>query len=132
MPNDNSGNILPGENINFPLDGPIIGTDISRFSPFSPYDFSISTVGYYQILFQVNISEAGQLVVVLNGNEIAYTIVGKSNLMSQIVGMCIIYVDQPSILNIRNPINSLSSLEITPNVGGSNPVSAHLLITRLA
>ena len=129
MPNDNSGNILPGENINFPLDGPIIGTDISRFSP---NDFSILTVGYYQVLFQVSVSESGQLVVVLNGIEIPYTIVGKSNLMSQIVGMCCIYVIQPSILNIRNPLNSLSSLEITPNAGGINPVSAHLLITRLA
>ena len=48
------------------------------------------------------------------------------------VGMCMIYIDQPSVLNIRNPLNSLSSLQITPFAGGSNPVSAHLLITRLA
>jgi len=129
MPGDNSGNISPGSNIEFPSSGPLVGTDISGLSP---SDFLLAIPGVYQVMFQVSVSEPGQLVVVLDGTELAYTVVGKNNLMTQIVGLCLVQTTQSAVLNIRNPVNSLTALELTPNAGGNNPVSAHLVITKLA
>jgi hypothetical protein len=36
-----------------------------------------------------------------------------------------------SILSVRNPAANFLALTITPLAGGSNPVSAHLVITLL-
>lgn len=36
-----------------------------------------------------------------------------------------------SILTVRNPADNSTALTITPNAGGTNPVSAHLVITQI-
>ncbi len=36
-----------------------------------------------------------------------------------------------SILTLRNPASNAAALTITPVAGGTEPVSAHLIITRL-
>jgi hypothetical protein len=58
--------------------------------------------------------------------------VGRATGTSQIVGLFFIQTIVPNtILSIRNPVGAASALTITTIAGGANPVSAHLLITRV-
>ncbi|MDP4284554.1 MAG: hypothetical protein Q8891_09030 [Bacteroidota bacterium] len=128
MPGDNAAPVAVGGSVEFPQDGPASGT-ISRSSSTT---FNLQDIGTYQVMFQVSVSEAGQLVVALNGTELAYTVVGRATGTSQIVGMCIITTTSAnSVLDIRNPASGFAALTITPLAGGVDPVSAHLIITKL-
>jgi hypothetical protein len=130
MPGDNSATIAPGTDINFPNDGPAFGGDITRLGPAS---FNLSSIGIYQVLFQVSIDEAGQLCVVLNAGEEPYTVVGRATGANQLVGICLIRTTTVNtVLSIRNPASESTALTLTPIAGGTHSVSAHLVITRLS
>ena len=129
MPGDNSSTIAVGGDVEFPNDGPFLGSDIVRNGPSS---FKLVSIGTYQILFQVSITEPGQLVVSLNNIQQTYTTVGRATGTSQIVGMCLIQtLTVNDILTIRNPFENSTALTITPIAGGAVSVSAHLIITRI-
>jgi hypothetical protein len=129
MPGDNLATIAVGGDVQFPSDGPFLGPDIIRVGPSS---FGLQSIGTYQILFQVSVDEAGQLVVTLNNLEQTYTTVGRATGTSQLVGICLIQTTTiNNILTIRNPAGNSTALTITPLAGGANSVSAHLVITRL-
>ena len=129
MPPDNAATVAPGTDVSFPQDGPNSGSGISRLGVSS---FNLAEIGSYQILFQVGVSEAGQLVLTLNGNELAYTVVGRATGTSQIIEMAIVTTTSVnSVLTVRNPANNAVALTITPVAGGTEPVSAHLVITHL-
>ena len=129
MPGDNAATVAPGTDVSFPQNGTISGTDISRNSDSS---FNLGLIGTYQILFQVSADEAGQLVLTLNRNELDYTVVGRATGTSQLVGMSLIATTTTnSILTVRNPASNAVALTITPFAGGTEPVSAHLVITQL-
>ncbi len=69
----------------------------------------------------------------LNAGQDATTIVGRATGTSQIVGICLVRTTLPnSVLSVCNPLGSPIALTMTPVAGGTNPVSAHLVITRLA
>ena len=92
----------------------------------------VTQIGTYQILFQVSVTEAGQLILTLNGEDLAYTVVGRATGTSQIVGMAIVTTTTiNSILTVRNPAGNAAALTITPLAGGTRPVSAHLVITQI-
>jgi hypothetical protein len=130
MPGDNSASIAPGADLSFPQDGPTFGTDIVRLAASS---FKLVSVGIYQVLFKVSITESGQLCIVLNAGQNPATVVGRATGTSQLVGICLVQTFLPSsILSIRNPLGEPIALTMTPIAGGTNPVSAHLVITRLA
>jgi hypothetical protein len=77
------------------------------------------------------VSEAGQLVIALNGVEQAYTVVGRATGTSQISQSCLIQTVAPnSVISVNNPAGEAAALTITPLAGGTSPVSAHLMITR--
>lgn len=129
MPPDNAATVAPGTDVSFPQDGPTSAGDITRVSPSS---FNLSAIGTYQVMFQVSVTEAGQLILTLNGADLAYTVVGRATGTSQIVGVALVtttVVD--SILTVRNPAGNPTALTITPLAGGTRPSSAHLVITRL-
>jgi hypothetical protein len=129
MPGDNSSTIAAGENIEFPQNGPTFGPDIVRLSPST---FRLSTQGIYQVMFQVSIIESGQLCVVINAGQEPSTIVGRATGTSQLVGFCLFQTSVPNtVLSICNPLGEPAALTLTPVAGGTNPVSAHLIITRL-
>lgn len=129
MPPDNTATIGAGEDISFPSETAIGGTGISRASDSS---FFLSEVGVYQVFFQVSVTEAGQLVLTLNGTELPYTVTGRATGTSQIIGMALVENNiANSILTVRNPEGTATALTITPSAGGTEPVSAHLVITRL-
>ena len=129
MPPDNSATVAPGTDVSFPQDGPNSGTGIARSGPSS---FTLGNIGTYQVLFQVSVTEAGQLILTLNGEDLAYTVVGRATGVSQIVGMAIVETTAVnSVLTVRNPEGTAAALTITPLAGGTRPVSAHLVITQL-
>ena len=129
MPPDNAATVAPGTDVSFPQDGPTSGTDITRIGPST---FNLLTIGTYQVLFQVSVDEAGQLILTLNGADLAYTVVGRATGTTQIVGMALVQTTvSNSVLTVRNPAGNATALTITPLAGGTRPVSAHLVITRL-
>ena len=130
MPPDNTATVAPGTDVSFPQDGPNSGTGIARAGVDS---FTLANIGTYQVLFQVSVTEAGQLILTLNGQDLAYTVAGRATGSSEIVGMALVettVVD--SVLTVRNPEGTAAALTITPLAGGTRPVSAHLVITQLA
>ena len=89
MPPDNSEAVAPGTDVSFRQNSPIANTNIGRLGPSS---FNLGPIGTYQILFQVSVTEAGQLVLTLNGQDLAYTVAGRATGISQIIGMSYDYV----------------------------------------
>ena len=129
MPPDNAATVAPGTDVSFPQDGPNSGAGIVRSGPSS---FTLAEIGTYQVLFQVSVTEAGQLVLTLNGEDLAYTVAGRATGTSQIVGMAIVETTAVnSVLTVRNPDGTAAALTITPLAGGTRPVSAHLVITQI-
>jgi len=130
MPPDNAATVAPNTDVSFPQDGPISGTAITRINASS---FNLAAIGTYQVLFQVNANEAGQLLLTLNGADLAYTVVGRATGTSQIVGMALVQTTIiNSVLTVRNPAGNSTALTITPLAGGTRPDSAHLVIMQIA
>ena len=129
MPPDNAATVAPGTDVSFPQDGPSSGSDIARIDP---YSFNLAQIGTYQVLFQVGVSEAGQLELTLNGAPLAYTVVGRATGTSQIVGIALLTTTTINlVLTVRNPADNSTALTITPLAEGTQPVSAHLVITQI-
>lgn len=129
MPPDNAATVAPGTDVSFPQDGPNSGSGIARSGPSS---FTLTEIGAYQVLFQVSVTEPGQLILTLNGEDLAYTVAGRATGTSQIVGMAIVETTTVnSVLTVRNPEGTAEALTITPLAGGTRPVSAHLVITQI-
>ena len=98
-----------------------------------PDSFNLAQIGTYQVVFEVSVDEAGQLILTLNGEDLAYTVFGRATGASQIVGTALITTTvTDSILTVRNPAGNAAALTITPLAGGTRPVSAHLVITQIA
>ena len=129
MPPDNAATVAPGTDVSFPQDGPNSGSGIARSGPSS---FNLAEIGTYLVLFQVSVTEAGQLILTLNGGDLAYTVAGRATGTSQIVGMAMVETTvTDSVLTVRNPEGTAAALTITPLAGGTRPVSAHLVILQI-
>jgi hypothetical protein len=129
MPPDNFATVGVGTDVSFPQDGPSSGGAIARTSASV---FNLAAIGTYQVVFQVSVDEAGQLTLTLNGSDLAYTVIGRATGTSQIVGLSLVTTTAAnSLLTVRNPAGNSTALTITPLAGGTRPVSAHLLITRI-
>ena len=130
MPPDNAALVPVGGDVAFPEDGPTSGTDITRSSKDT---FILAEPGTYLVQFVVSVTEAGQLVLTLEGSELPYTVTGRNIEAAQIVGLTMITTtEEDSELTVRNPAGNATSLTISPSSGGAQPVSAHLVILRLA
>ncbi len=128
-PPDNAATVAVGGDVDFPQDGPTSSTTIIRMTA---SNFQLAAIGTYQVLFQVSVSEAGQLLLTLNGADLAYTVVGRATGTSQIVGMALVTTTSlNSTLTVRNPAGNSTALTITPLAGGTRPVAAHLIVTQI-
>lgn len=129
MPADNADTVAPGTDVDFPQDGPNSGSGIARASASS---FTLAEIGTYQIFFQVSVSESGQLLLTLNGDDLEYTVSGRATGASQIIGMAIVETTVVnSTLTVQNPSGNSTALTITPVAGGNRSVSAHLVIIQI-
>lgn len=130
MPPDNAEEIAPGEDVSFPRNGVIANTNIGRTGDST---ILLAAVGTYLVLFQVSVTQSAQLVLTLNDDELDYTVTGRAAGTSPIVGMAIVTTTAAnSILTLRNPEANEIPLTITPESGGEEPVSAHLIVLQLA
>lgn len=134
MPPDNAATVAVGGAVQFPQDGESSGNGSIVRAGLST--FLLADVGVYQVSFQVSVTEAGQLVLALNQGggflEIQSTVVGRATGTSQIVETALVRTVVPnSVLEVRNPVSESTALTITPLAGGTNPVSAHLVILQL-
>ncbi len=129
MPPDNLATVGSGSAVAFPDVGPQGGSVITAISSSS---FSLANVGTYQVSFGVSVTEAGQLALRLNGTELPDTVVGRATGTSEITGESLITTTTPdSVLEVVNPPGESNALTITPDAGGSDPVSASLVIEEL-
>ena len=108
MPGDNAATVAVGASVQFPQNGPILG-GITRLSASS---FNLLNIGHYMITFQVSVSEAGQLVLILNGAAVANTVVGRATGTTQIVSTCIITTTViNTTLSVNNPAGNSTALK---------------------
>lgn len=127
-PPNNAATVLPGTDVQFPSSGP---TDAS-ITRISASTFNLPTIGTYQVTFQVSVTEAGQLVLAINGSEVAYTVVGRATGTSQIVETTLVTtVAANSVISVRNPTANATALTITPLAGGADPVSSSIVIDQV-
>jgi hypothetical protein len=84
MPPDNAATVGVGTDVSFPQDGPSSNGAIARTGAST---FNLSAIGTYQVMFQVSVTEPGQLGLTLNGADLAYTVVGRATGTSQIAGI---------------------------------------------
>lgn len=128
MPPDNAATVAPATAVSFPRTAFIVG-GIARLTDSSFY----LPTGIYEVTFNVSVTEAGQLVLAVDGDELSYTLTGRNSTAAQIVGTSIIEIIQVggSVLSVLNPTGNSTALTITPVAGGTRPVAAHLIIKRL-
>ncbi|MDR3646015.1 MAG: hypothetical protein P4L22_00555 [Candidatus Babeliales bacterium] len=132
MPTDNAATVAPGTAVEFPRNGATSGTIVRS----SANQFVLPNIGTYSITWQVSVSEAGQLVLGLDSGggviELLPTVVGRATGTSQIFGSRLITTTSiNNILTVRNPVGESTALTITPLAGGTDPVSASLVIMQI-
>ena len=129
MPPDNPDPIAAGEDVAFPRNGLISSTNFTRVGDDS---FVVADPGVYQVQFIVSPETAGQLVLTVNGAELPYTVVGQDTGAVQLMGTALIETTaENSVITVRNPASAAGSIALTPSAGGTEPVSAQLIITQL-
>ena len=68
----------------------------------------------------------------MNDAPLEYSVVGHATWTAQIIGMLLVETTSiNSTLTIRNTDGNAAALTIALMAGGTNPVSAHLVITRI-
>jgi hypothetical protein len=128
MPPDNAATVAPGTDVDFPQDGPSSGTIVRT----GPGSFNLAEIGTYRVAFDVPVTEPGQLILTLDGSDLAYTVVGRATGTTQITGESLVQTTSVnSILTVRNPAGNSTALTITPLAGGTRPVSATLIVEQL-
>ena len=129
MPPDNAATVAAGADVEFPNDGPTSGTAITRTGTST---FQLSAIGTYSVTFNVPVDEAGQLVLTLNGAQVAYTVTGRPTGTSPIAEATLVQTTTAdSLLTVRNPAGESSALTIEPDSGGTDPAAATLIIQQL-
>jgi len=131
MPSDNPATVAPGAAVEFPNTGVNSGNDI-RLVTDSKTQIQIGTVGVYMVTWLVSVTEAGQLMLDLNGVEIPSSVFGRATGTSQIAGNILISTPSVnSVLRVVNPTGNSTALTIAPIAGGARAVSASLVILRI-
>lgn len=128
MPSDNPAAVANGASILFPQDGP--SSALGGIVRTSSSTFNLANIGVYHITFQASVTEAGQIVLTLNSTTLPHTAVGRATGTNQIVGTAIVQTTAVnSILRVANSAPGV--LTLTPFAGGTQAVSAQLVIVRL-
>jgi hypothetical protein len=128
MPSDNSATVQPGAAVEFPNEE-LSNGPISSSSPWTT--FTLGTAGIYRVTFQVSVDEPGQLELSVNGVAQPYTVVGRATGTSEIVGDSLVTATAGATIAVINPSANSTALTITPNAGGTQPVSATIVIQQI-
>lgn len=128
-PSDDYLPIFPGDAVDFPETGPSDGS--STILESVPGTFILESPGTYEVSFQVPVDEAGQLELTLNGIPLPYTVVGRATGTTQITEMTLVTTSSASQLQVINPSTDSTTLTVSLDAGGSDAVSASIIIERL-
>jgi hypothetical protein len=124
MPGDNAATVAVGAPVLFPQNGPTNGA-ATRLTAGT---FNLPNVGTYEVSWQVSVTEPGQLMLAVSGNR-PETVAGRATGTSQITQRVLVTtVGINSVLAVLNAPGNSTALTITPIAGGTNPVSATLII----
>lgn len=131
MPADNAAPIAVSGAIEFPHGSASSGIVRTAFT----FDtFTLTNPGTYEINWQVSITQAAQLALNFDSGggflPDSKSVVGRATGSSQILGFYLIEIFGSTNLQVIN-YNSTAGRIVTPNAGGIQPVSAHLVIKRL-
>lgn len=129
MPTDNAAAIAAGADIAFPRVAATSGTGITQLSPTS---FNIAEPGTYLVSYNAVTTEAGQLALTLNGAELPATVSGGAAAANKGLTTLVTTTAPNSVITVRNAAANATPLTLTPAAGGTDPVSAHLVIARVA
>ncbi|MDB6036309.1 MAG: repeat protein, partial [Verrucomicrobiales bacterium] len=128
-PPDAATIVFPGDAFPFLRNGPASG--IPR-NGVAVDEFVLPAVGVYEISWQISITEAGQLVLALDGVEQDATVVGRDTGSTQIMGNALLETTNPNtVLTVRNPAGNATALTVMPNAGGASPSTGSLVIKRI-
>ena len=125
MPSDNPGPVAPGDDIEFPEDGPNQGT-ITRASSTT---FVLADIGTYRVAFGMTIDERAQLQLTVNNVGIPYATFG-GGASAHVSGETFITT---SVVNSSVTVRNVGFyfLPLTQNAGGSTPITAYLTIQQI-
>jgi hypothetical protein len=131
-PSTGGQQVFPDSAVDFPTSG----STTPDLTLINESEVNIANVGTYQVMFQVPVTGTAQLVLGLDTGsgpvEQSSTVVGSSATSAQIVGMSIVTTTSANtLLTVRNPAAATKAIRLANNLGGSEPVSAHLVITRI-
>ena len=130
VPPDNPEPIEAGEDVAFPRNSVTSGGGITRVSD---TEFNLADEGVYLVTFTATAEGEGQLILTLNGVDLPYTVSGRGEDNSQIVGISLVRVtEENSVLTVRNPEGTADPITLVENAGGTRPQSAGLVIVRIA
>lgn len=125
---DNSPPVAAGGAVVFFRAGSTNGTITSL----GPSSFNLPTIGTYLVLFQVDVTAAAQLGLRLNSAPILDSVVGRATGSSQIAGISLVTTTTAnSVLEVINPSGNATTIAVPPNDGGTQPITAHLVILRI-
>ncbi len=128
MPGDNAATVAIGADMVFPQNGPSQGSIVRA----SPTAFTLASIGTYRVSFGASISEAGQLQLTLNNVGVAYGVFGRATGTGLITGEAFITTTTVnSVITVRNT-SSASALTVTPLAGGTEPVTAYLILQQVS
>ena len=131
MPGDNTATVAVGASFPFPRNGETSAA--SSITRLGASTFQLAAAGVYSVAFYASIDEAAQLVLSVNGAELAATAVGRAVGTSQLAGVSLVRTTGPnSVLSVGNPASASTALTVTPNAGGALAVTARIVIQRLA
>jgi hypothetical protein len=129
-PDDNAEVIPAGEDVEFPQNGPSNGV-ITRTGAST---FNLPEAGTYLVSFNTSLAGAGQLVLTLNGTEVANTATQSNNEEISSVSQTVIITttEDNSILALSNPATATNGIQIASSCEGELPASSHLVILQIA
>jgi hypothetical protein len=131
MPPNGAVVVSEGNAIEFVEDGPTNKIIVRTAAD----TFLLPNIGTYEVTWVVSVSGAGQLALALDSGEgfmpQASTVVGRDTFLTQIVGICLISTEVANtLLQVINHA-SLNPMRITPFAGGTQPVTARLVIKQI-
>ena len=129
MPPDNAMTVAVGGAVDFPQDGPAVGS-VTRIGVDT---FQLANIGTYRVAFTVPVTEPGQLGLSINGILLARSVFGRATGTSLISGeVFVTTTGVNSVLSVVNPPGNAAALTITPLAGGAQAATASLVIQQLS
>jgi hypothetical protein len=126
--NGNTQDVRPGEDVIF-IQNTSSSSGITRSSN---NRFRLSTPGSYLVMFQITVLGAGNLVLTINDKEQPHTIVSKNGAIGQISFVGVVTTSESdSVLTVRNPERSITTLRLTANEGAILGVTNHIVVVKL-